>query len=139
MLKIGFIILTFMITLPLGAQTFYEQLARDQDQGRLNAAQAAYIEALQVLAPDQLPESYTAFAVLPVKSATGIANRIRQMRNELNAEQQARVQTFFTRPSLETSVVSPSGLFRIPSSRNSRASSLCSWVLRFFSHQAPIM
>ena len=106
-------IFTLMTLQTASSQTFQQKIQGDVRQGVLTETQALYIRALRSFAPDRVPELYRDLSGLPLKSATGLLVRIRSRWNEFTPDQQSILQSFFYRPDLPDSYVSPSGYFKI--------------------------
>ena len=107
------LIFTFITIQTASSQTFQQKIQGDVRQGVLTETQVLYIRALRSFAPDRVPELYRDLSGLPLKSATGLLVRIRSRWNEFTPDQQSVLQSFFYRPDLPDSYVSPSGYFKI--------------------------
>ena len=80
-----------------------------------NQLDSLYIKFLQLRAPELLPQNdnLTELTAEDRKCGFGIVNSIKSNFESFSPEQQLVLQKILSRPSLQTSIVSPSGVFRI--------------------------
>ena len=112
---VRFLLVLFLSCLYAGTSPAQQQNSVRQDKiftSRQQQAEALYLEALLFIAPEQLPPSLRELDV-PVKSATALSYSIRSLVDQFTHSQRELLQPFLSRPVLDTSLVSPSGRFRI--------------------------
>lgn len=92
----------------------FEQLRAALNQGRLTYEQYLVYSALNIFAPEQIPQPYQlASTDLPLKTGTFIVQEVKANWQRLSPAAQAQLAPYFERPQLPRSVLSPSGRFRI--------------------------
>ncbi len=111
-------ILLFILALGLmnsaSSQIGFENLRAEFAQGRLTYEQYLVYSALNIFAPDQIPQPYQLqSAELPLKTGTFIVHEVKANWQQLSPAAQAQLMSYFQRPQLPRSVLSPSGRFRI--------------------------
>jgi hypothetical protein len=96
------------------SQIGFENLRAEFAQGRLTYEQYLVYSALNIFAPDQIPQPYQLqSAELPLKTGTFIVHEVKANWQQLSPAAQAQLMSYFQRPQLPRSVLSPSGRFRI--------------------------
>lgn len=110
-------ILLFILALGLmnsaSSQIAFENLRAEFAQGRLTYEQYLVYSALNIFAPDQIPQSYQLQSTeLPLKTGTFIVHEVKANWQQLSPAAQAQLTSYFQRPQLPRSVLSPSGRFR---------------------------
>lgn len=90
----------------------FEIHAQDLIQSKLDSL---YIKFLQLRAPELLPQTdnLAELTLTDRKCGFGIVSSIKSNIDFFSPEQQVVLQKILSRPSLQTSIVSPSGIFRI--------------------------
>ncbi len=95
------------------SQDFGQKIAQARQQGRLSETDALYLSALRAYAPDRLPPDYQGLKEPVMKSGFALGFKLRHDWARFSKEQQEVLGSFLQRPESDTSIVSPSGLFRV--------------------------
>jgi hypothetical protein len=95
------------------SKTFTQKIEEEKKTGRISEIDALYYEGLRLLNPALLPDVYRQYADQIVKCGFGVANAIRQNRDNFSAEQKENLTSFFYRPTASYTHLSPSGRFTI--------------------------
>ena len=114
MLRRHILIILVIATVGATGQTFRQQLDSDLASGRITETEALYYEALRTHALAMLPSVYQDLDTDYVKCAVHLHARIREQWDTFTLNQKSMLEThILARPSLEASLQSPSGRFRI--------------------------
>ena len=111
-----FIAIFFLVGVRAGqSKIVLETIKAHYATGQLSYEQYLVYSALSILDPDQLPQTYHVVEAepLPIKSGTYIIQEVKSNWDKLSPHNQALLQSYFARPSLPFSILSPSQKFRI--------------------------
>lgn len=110
------IVLSLLFSAQQGfAQLFFETLKSHYQNGRLNYEEYLVFGALSIFEPDRVPQAYQISMAdeLPLKTGTFIIQEVRANWDRLSPESQQLLDSYFSRPNLPYSILSPSKKFRI--------------------------
>ena len=111
-----FIAIFFLAGVRAGqSKIILETLKAHYTTGQLSYEQYLVYSALSIFDPDQLPQTYqiSEADLLPVKTGTYIIQEVRSNWDKLSPHNQKLLQSYFARPSLPFSILSPEKIFRI--------------------------
>ena len=107
------LVLLWFFSLPLFSQTVHQKIQEEKNKNKISEADALFLEALHMYAPDSLSDAYRDVSRYPEKCGFRLNAHLRSRWQDFSAAQKVLLQSFFFRPALPYSHVGLSGRFRI--------------------------